>query len=183
LGGLLAAALVLCGCDDVDHIVPVTPPGAVIPKTPPPGDEAQAQGETAVPSMVKSPESTEAIEYTPSPPTAKGETKKTKSGVVYETLKAGDGEELKPGKVAVVHYVGKLENGEEFDSSKSGRPFEVSLGQNKVIKGWEEALPGMRVGEKRRMTIPAELGYGNVPQPKIPANSTLIFEVELMNVR
>ena len=97
--------------------------------------------------------------YTPAEPTAKGEIKTTKNGVKYETLKAGTGEELKPGMVAKLNYEGKLENGTVFDSTgKSPRPMTIGTGQ--LIKGWEEGLPGMRVGETRKLIIPPAMGYG-----------------------
>ena len=83
-----------------------------------------------------------------------------------------------------MHYIGSLENGTKFDSSHDrGQPFEFPIGMGRVIKGWDEALSKMKVGEKRTLIIPPELGYGNRPTGKIPPNSTLIFEVELISFK
>jgi FKBP-type peptidyl-prolyl cis-trans isomerase len=185
----IAAALVglaLGGCTDPTDLVPVTPPGAYIPKVSPDTEAAQAIGEAA-PSANK-PVSDEAklAAMKPAPPTAKGETLTTTGSVKYETLKAGTGPELKPGQKAAIHYVGKLEDGTEFDSTRSKQPpapFEVSIGVSSLIKGWEEGIPGMKVGEVRKLTIPPEMGYGKMGKGKIPAFSTLIFEVELVEIK
>ena len=116
----------------------------------------------------------------PAPPTAKGETKTTEGGVKYETLKEGTGPELKPGEKASVRYEGKLENGTSSTLPTRSRR---SIGVRPLIKGWEEGIPGMKVGEVRKLTIPPELGYGAAGQgPKIPPNATLIFEVELLGI-
>jgi FKBP-type peptidyl-prolyl cis-trans isomerase len=101
-----------------------------------------------------------------------------------ETLKEGTGQPIENGQTAVVHYTGWLTNGTKFDSSVDrGTPFSFTLGEGKVIIGWEQGILGMKVGEKRKLTIAPELGYG--PQAVggvIPANSTLIFEVELLEI-
>jgi FKBP-type peptidyl-prolyl cis-trans isomerase len=181
LGGLVG--LSVCGCDEPSTIVPITPPGAVIPKTPPDGDVAQAQGEMAAPMLENESEPLKSVEYTPALPTAKGQTKTTPSGVKYETIKEGSGRELKPGNSAKVHYVGTLENGEVFDSSREkNKPAIFPIGSGSMIKGWEEAMPGMRIGEIRKMTVPPALGYGAAGQGKVPPNATLIFEVELLDI-
>lgn len=102
-----------------------------------------------------------------------------------ETLKPGNGAEAKSGNTVSVHYVGTLTDGSKFDSSRDrGRPFEFPLGGGRVIKGWDQGVAGMKVGEVRKLTIPPELGYGarGFP-PVIPANATLVFEVELIDVR
>ncbi len=101
-----------------------------------------------------------------------------------EDLKIGTGAEAKAGQDVKVHYVGTLTNGSKFDSSRDrGEGFEFSLGAGEVIKGWDQGVAGMKVGGMRKLTIPPELGYGarGFP-PVIPANSTLIFEVELLEV-
>lgn len=85
-----------------------------------------------------------------------------------------------------VHYAGRLENGTEFDNSYSrGEPIDIDLGRGQVIKGWDEGLVGMKIGEKRQLIIPAKLGYGErgAGGGKIPPNATLIFDVELMGIR
>jgi FKBP-type peptidyl-prolyl cis-trans isomerase len=177
--------LTLAGCEEPEQIVPTTPPGAIITREAPDKDNpAEAQGE----SIALAPKSTgdasrKALAYTPAEPTAKGETKTTKNGVKYETLKAGTGEELKPGMVAKLNYEGKLENGTVFDTTGKN-PRGMTIGTGQLIKGWEEGLPGMRVGETRKLIIPPAMGYGanGDRQGKIPPNATLIFEVELLGL-
>jgi peptidylprolyl isomerase len=107
------------------------------------------------------------------------------SGLKYRILKEGVGREVKAGDTAVVHYTGKLTNGVVFDSShRRGEPFSFVLGAGTVIKGWDEGVVGMKVGEKRKLVIPAELGYGSRGSPpSIPPNAKLIFEVELVGVK
>ncbi|WP_390821145.1 FKBP-type peptidyl-prolyl cis-trans isomerase [Tuwongella immobilis] len=101
-----------------------------------------------------------------------------------EDLTIGDGAIAEPGKTLDVHYTGTLTNGEVFDSSvPRGKPFTFRLGSGQVIQGWEQGLSGMKVGGKRRLTVPPLLGYGQRDMGKIPANSTLIFEIELLKVR
>jgi FKBP-type peptidyl-prolyl cis-trans isomerase len=179
--------LTLAGCEEPEQIVPTTPPGAIIPRESPDKDNpAEAQGESiAVAPNSTGDSSRKPPAYTPAEPTAKGEIKTTKNGVKYETLKAGTGEELKPGMVARLYYEGKLENGKVFDSTgKTGTPKPMTIGTGQLIKGWEEGLPGMRVGETRKLIIPPAMGYGDAGAGKgqIPPNATLIFEVELMGV-
>ncbi|MBI5497910.1 MAG: FKBP-type peptidyl-prolyl cis-trans isomerase [Deltaproteobacteria bacterium] len=101
-----------------------------------------------------------------------------------EELKAGTGPEAKAGKPVSVHYVGTLTNGSKFDSSRDrGEPFAFRLGAGEVIKGWDQGVAGMKVGGMRKLTVPPELAYGarGFP-PVIPPHSTLVFEVELLNV-
>lgn len=109
----------------------------------------------------------------------------TIQGMKIETTKEGSGVEIKNGQTAVVHYTGKLTDGTTFDSSVTrGTPFEFPLGAGMVIKGWDLGVLGMKVGEKRMLTIPAELGYGaRGAGGAIPPNATLIFEVELLGIK
>jgi FKBP-type peptidyl-prolyl cis-trans isomerase len=99
-------------------------------------------------------------------------------------LVVGKGAEAKSGDTVKVHYVGTLTNGDKFDSSRDrGQPFVFELGKGRVIKGWDEGVVGMKEGGKRKLTIPPHLGYGaRGAGDKIPPNSTLVFEVELLEV-
>lgn len=101
-----------------------------------------------------------------------------------EDIIIGTGAEVKSGDHILIHYLGTLENGQKFDSSYDRKePFEVQIGVGYVIKGWDQGVVGMKVGGKRKLTIPPELGYGSREIPGvIPANSTLIFEVELVEI-
>ncbi|MEK7562722.1 MAG: FKBP-type peptidyl-prolyl cis-trans isomerase [Patescibacteria group bacterium] len=105
-------------------------------------------------------------------------------GMKVEILKEGTGTQAKPGDAVTVDYVGTLKNGTKFDSSiDRSTPFQFTLGQNRVIKGWELGVLGMRVGEKRKLTIPPELGYGTTGAGGvIPPDSTLIFEVDMLKI-
>jgi len=110
--------LSVCGCEEPTDIVPVTPPGAVIPRVSPDKEPAAAQGEMAAPGLA-TPSATGKGDYTPATPTIKGQTKTTPNGVKYETLQEGAGREAMPGQSVKVHYVGKLESGDVFDTTRS----------------------------------------------------------------
>ena len=108
----------------------------------------------------------------------------TASGLSITDLDIGDGAEAISGKKVTVNYRGMLENGKEFDSSYGRGPFSFALGAGQVIKGWDEGVAGMRIGGKRKLIIPPELGYGSRGAGGvIPPNATLIFEVELLEVK
>jgi peptidylprolyl isomerase len=109
----------------------------------------------------------------------------TSSGLKYVDLVEGTGTTPKTGQTVKVHYTGTLENGTKFDSSRDrGTPFETKIGVGNVIKGWDEGLMTMKVGGRRKLIVPSKLGYGpNGQPPKIPGNATLIFDVELLDVK
>ncbi|OGG38247.1 peptidylprolyl isomerase [Candidatus Jorgensenbacteria bacterium RIFCSPHIGHO2_02_FULL_45_20] len=110
----------------------------------------------------------------------------TSNGLIIEDEIVGTGTEAIPGRTAVVNYIGKLTDGKKFDSSYDrGEPFSFTLGAGQVIRGWDEGVLGMKVGGKRKLTIPPELGYGaqDIGNGLIPPNSTLIFDVELLDVK
>jgi peptidylprolyl isomerase len=114
---------------------------------------------------------------------------KTSSGLEYEDTQAGSGDTAAAGKTCVMHYTGWLwvdgAKGAKFDSSVDrGRPFSFLLGKGQVIKGWDEGVAGMKIGSKRTLRIPAELGYGaRGAGGVIPPNATLLFEVELLELK
>jgi FKBP-type peptidyl-prolyl cis-trans isomerase FkpA len=179
------ALMVLSGCEDPGEIVPIAPPGATIPRNSPDAGPAEAQGEYPATSEVSAPSMTSSVPYKSAPPTAIGETKTTEGGVKYQTLKEGTGAEYKRGQKGTFHYVGTLEKTNTvFDSTRTkNTPRSFRIGGDPLIKGWEEALPGMKVGEIRKLTVPPELAYRETgKKPAIPPNATLIFEVELLNI-
>ncbi len=177
LGGVI-------GCEDPGPIVPVTPPGASLPKESPDVEPAQAVGEMAAAAPKQEPGAPSPANFTSAPPTKIGEKKTTPHGVVYETLKEGTGPELKYGQTIRAHYEGKLQTGAVFDTTRTrNQPRIFKLVGNELIEGWVEALPGMKAGEIRRLTIPPAMGYGKQGRPPvIPPDSTLIFEIELMDI-
>jgi len=108
----------------------------------------------------------------------------TASGLTIEDTVVGEGAAAAAGRDIIVHYAGWLANGTQFDSSREKQdPFEFTLGKKEVIDGWEEGLSGMKVGGKRKLTIPSRLAYGEAGAgDTIPPNETLTFEVELLSV-
>ncbi|MBC8135268.1 MAG: FKBP-type peptidyl-prolyl cis-trans isomerase [Fibrella sp.] len=115
-----------------------------------------------------------------------GKIVKTASGLQYDDMTVGKGKTAVAGKTVAVHYTGTLKDGTKFDSSRDrGQPFEFPLGGGQVIKGWDEGVAGMKVGGRRKLIIPANLGYGadGTPGGPIPPNAVLTFDVELMDVK
>jgi peptidylprolyl isomerase len=109
----------------------------------------------------------------------------TPSGLKYEVITAGSGEAAVPGKMAIVHYTGTLEDGSKFDSSRDrGEPFSFPLGGGRVIRGWDEGVALMKVGDRWKFTLPPDLAYGERGAGGvIPPNATLIFDVELLGIK
>lgn len=109
----------------------------------------------------------------------------TASGLTIQVLRPGEGDAAKVKDKVTVHYVGTLQkDGSTFDSSRGrDQPFMFWLGENMVIAGWEEGVLGMQEGELRKLTIPPDLGYGTEAKPGIPKGSTLVFEIELLDIR
>ena len=107
------------------------------------------------------------------------------SELICDDITIGDGAEAVSGKTIVVHYTGWLTDGSKFDSSKDRNdPFSFKLGASQVIRGWDEGFSGMKIGGKRKLTIPAEMGYGaRGAGGVIPPNATLVFEVELLAIK
>jgi peptidylprolyl isomerase len=106
------------------------------------------------------------------------------SGLQYSIEAAGSGASAQAGQTVSVHYTGRLENGQQFDSSRGREPFSFRLGAGQVIKGWDEGVAGMLIGEKRQLVIPPALGYGERGAGGvIPPNAVLIFDVELLATR
>jgi FKBP-type peptidyl-prolyl cis-trans isomerase len=183
--GIISVAIV--GCEEPTGIVPAAPPGVDIPRElPAEAEEPQALGEQAVKdgtdlSTLKA----EAEKIPLAEPTAKGEMKTTKTGVKYETLKEGTGAVAKGGQTALVHFTGTLEDGTVFETSRSidKTPNSFIIGITPVPKGWWYGVAGMRVGERRKLIIPHELGFGILAKGSVPGKSTLIYDIELISVK
>jgi hypothetical protein len=120
----------------------------------------------------------------PSLPGRAGGEVTTPTGLKYTDLVVGNGPSPRPGQTAVVHYTGTLTDGTKFDSSRDkGQPFSFVFKQTPMIEGWDEGLSTMKVGGRRRLEVPPVLGYGAAGRPGIPPNSTLVFDLELLDVK
>ncbi|MCH7621382.1 MAG: FKBP-type peptidyl-prolyl cis-trans isomerase [Chloroflexi bacterium] len=169
---------------DVATAVPADKPGdsasgdaATVVPADKPGDSASGDAATVVPADKTGEKS--------SGSDTEEEVVTTESGLQIKNLVVGTGEQAREGAIVVVHYTGWLVDGTKFDSSVDrGTPFEFRLGQGSVIKGWDEGVATMRVGGKSELTIPPELAYGDRDRgPVIKAGSTLVFEIELLEVK
>lgn len=105
------------------------------------------------------------------------------SGLYIQDLAPGTGDSLVPGRTAVMRYTGWLPNGTEFDSNVHGEPFTFTVGRGDVIQGWDEGVVGLRPGGKRKLVIPSDLGYGPDGAGPIPPFATLVFDIELLEIR
>ena len=110
---------------------------------------------------------------------------KTPTGLAYQDMARGSGATAEPGRTVTVHYTGWLPDGKKFDSSRDrNEPFSFELGSGQVIAGWDQGVAGMKVGGRRKLVIPAALGYGDAgAPPDIPPGATLVFDVELLAVK
>ena len=107
----------------------------------------------------------------------------TLNKMIIDDVTIGSGKTVTVGSTVTVNYVGTLQNGQEFDNSnKRGEPFTFTLGEGKVIKGWEEGILGMQVGGKRILVIPADMGYGKNGYGPIPGGATLVFAIDLVSI-
>ena len=168
---LLCAGIALTnyGCGPKEDATP-TPPAPAPPTTAPPANQTTPASATpAAPADAAKP----------------GKTVKLPDGLEYTDVTVGTGPTPLDGQKVVVNYTGTLIDGTKFDSSLDrNEPFEFTLAGNGVIKGWDEGVRGMKVGGKRKLKIPPELGYGKQGSPpKIPANATLLFEIDLLDVK
>ncbi|MEB3196774.1 MAG: FKBP-type peptidyl-prolyl cis-trans isomerase [Candidatus Sericytochromatia bacterium] len=179
----IAIGLATLGCDPT--LVPVNPPE--------PGDGAEVQPVpvlTRRPSVAPGAPNRSAAPTAPPPsprfPLNTAAAVSLPSGLGYTIIRAGepDGKVAEKGHQVVVHYAGWLTNGTLFDTSRQREsPFRFKLGAGSVIAGWEQGVLGMRVGEVRKLVIPPQLGYGEKGTGRIPPRSTLLFEVELLELK
>lgn len=159
-------AVAAFGCTSLTEPAPPEPIATEVPAARP---SASAQAATAPHPEVPPPS-------VPSQPAAP-------ENITSTTLTKGRGPAAKSGDKVRVHYVGTFTDGKKFDSSRDrNKPFDFVLGQGQVIRGWDEGVAGMKVGEKRKLVIPPSLAYGPRGRPGIPPNSTLVFEVELLAI-
>lgn len=145
-----------------------------------PAESAGGAAQTAATPMTEVPSPSAGAPDSPESPqtTEATNVQKLPSGVIIEDITVGQGEGCPPNSTVTIHYRGTLLNGKEFDSSYSGEPATFPLAR--LIKGWQEGIPGMKVGGKRKLTIPYQLAYGAAGSPpEIPPKSDLIFEIEM----
>lgn len=164
LVGTFAATLALAGCGDA------APGGSV------------AEGLRA-PPMPEEAVLPELVDYHPDLMVTISEMKLHPSGVLWEDAVVGVGDSLDVDMTAVVHYTGWFPNGTEFDSSRGNTPFTFRVGAGEVIDAWDVGVIGMRVGGKRKLVVPPDMGYGADGFSTIPGNTILVFEIELLEIR
>jgi FKBP-type peptidyl-prolyl cis-trans isomerase len=166
----VALALALAGCNSTT----TTTGGSSSSSTSATGSSSTSATTAAPPAAASGTEATAAAKEITMP-----------NGLKYVDLKVGDGQIAETGMTAQVHYTGWLTDGTKFDSSVDrGQPFSFKLGAGQVIRGWDEGVKGMRVGGKRKLTIPPDMGYGAAGAGGvIPPNATLVFDVELLGVQ
>jgi peptidylprolyl isomerase len=184
---LLGAAVVLAGCGpQPDNKARESAPAggsAAAPSSAPPAPPIEAAGSSGASagggvSGASGASATASIKPDPA------KLVKTKTGLQYEDVIVGSGKTVKAGNKVTVHYTGTLTNGTKFDSSlDKNQPFEFTLGVDPVIQGWVEGLIGMKEGGRRRLVIPPALGYKDQDMGKIPPNSTLLFDIELLQTK
>jgi FKBP-type peptidyl-prolyl cis-trans isomerase len=188
LGALLVVVSAMTGCEGPESLVPSAPPGidarsALAAKKEPDDKAPQALGEQIAASGA-GPTRQVLVDTPPALPTKLGEVKTTPSGVKYETIKEGAGAVAKAGQRVRVAYTGTLEDGRKFDGTKAGetRPFTIGV-PGDMITGWNEAVPGMKIGERRKLIVPPNAAYrAQGKEGVIPPNATLLFEIELIGI-
>ena len=173
--------------------------GAGCPKPAPEPEEMALGVPPGMDEAVDEPEPVSEAEETPEEEAVEEETPETKeaameagdwtttdSGLKYQDVKVGEGASPEPGAMVVVHYTGTLKDGTKFDSSRDrGEPFSFAIGRGEVIEGWDEGVMTMKVGGKRKLIIPPELGYGEMGTPggPIPPSAELHFDVEVLEIK
>ena len=148
-----------------------------------PGDAAPKAGLDPVATAILATDTPETLNYHADLKVDLTQMTQTATGLYFQDLVTGTGDSVTAGRTAVVHYTGWLPDGTQFDSSVGGSPFSFRVGAGNVIQGWDEGVLGMRPGGKRKLVIPSHLGYGPEGIGPIPSNATLVFDVELLEIR
>jgi peptidylprolyl isomerase len=175
-------ASVACGSSSTSNSAPAATTARATPFIA--GLTPVATTRVGTPRPGSTPRATPALAAVPTVPPGTGAVQTTPSGLQYQEISAGTGAQPQAGQTVVVNYTGWLDDGTKFDSSLDrNQPFSFTLGKSQVIKGWDEGVATMKVGGKRRLIIPASLGYGAQVNGKIPANARLTFDIELLDVK